>query len=575
VVSPVATRPELRRSVRVLSRFAAPTHRLGFWIALWALAGAIQIVALLPVIRGQALPGWDVIFRLVGGSFAACGLVAWRRRPDSHSGRLMYATGIASFAYPVLFQIHAPVGVTGALLLGNVWTIVFVALLLTYMTDGRLRSRTDRRLVGAYVVTLLILQGVWLSFVDVEGNLLLAFPGAGVVGIVGNGLQLLAARWRAASAPRRRALLPTAAGAVCLLMSAVLVVEDIGSKLTSEPLVWLTNASLFLVPATFLAGLLHSRLARGGLADLFRELRTARGDDLQAALARTLGDPQLAVAYRVADGFAAADGTPLALPADRAVLPIRLGDREVAALVYDPALDDDPALVEAAAAATTIALETDQLHAESQARSAELQESRQRIVQAGDAERWRLERNLHDGAQQRLLALSLQLQLIQDDIRSDPSAAEARVTSVSDELSESLEELRELARGLHPALLEHGLTSALASLASRSPVPTTVTSDELEPVPRPVELALYFVASEALANVAKHAAATTASVRLIGIQGGIAIEIADDGAGGAEAAGGSGLRGLADRVEALGGHLLVTSPPGAGTVITAELPCAS
>ena len=351
-------------------------------------------------------------------------------------------------------------------------------------------------------------------------------------------------------------------------MSAVLLVEDIGSKLRSEPLVWLTNASLFLVPAAFLAGLLHSRLARGGLADLFRELRTARGDDLQAALARTLGDPDLAVAYRVPSGYATADGTPLALPADRVVLPIRLGEREVAALVYDPALDDDPALVEAAAAAATIALESDELQAESNARL-------RRIVEAGDTERRRLERDLHDGAQQRLLALALQLQLIQDDIRSDPSAAEARVTAAGDELAESLEELRELARGLHPALLEHGLASALSSLASRSPVPTAVTADELGTVPRPVELALYFVASEALANVTKHAMATTASVRLAGTAGGIAIEIADDGAGGADTTGGSGLRGLTDRVEALGGHLLVTSPPGGGTVITAEVPCAS
>jgi signal transduction histidine kinase len=320
---------------------------------------------------------------------------------------------------------------------------------------------------------------------------------------------------------------------------------------------------------------LHSRLARGGLADLFRELRTARGDELQAALARTLGDPDLAVAYRVPHGFATADGAPLSLPADRAVLPIRLADREVAALVYDPALDDDPALVEAAGAAATIALESDQLHAESQARLVELQQSRERIVEAGDTERRRLERDLHDGAQQGLLALALQLDLIQADIRSDPSSAEARVSSASDALAESLEELRELARGLHPALLEHGLAAALTSLASRSPVPTAVSCNPLGPVPRPVELALYFVASESLANVAKHASATTASLRLTGTPGGVAIEIADDGAGGADAGGGSGLRGLADRVEALGGHLLVTSPRGSGTVITAELPCAS
>ena len=198
--------------------------------------------------------------------------------------------------------------------------------------------------------------------------------------------------------------------------------------------------------------------------------------------------------------------------------------------------------------------------------------SRERIVAAGDAERRRLERNLHDGAQQRLVALAMQLRLIQADIRSDPAAAEARVTSASDELAESLGELRELARGLHPAVLEYGLVAALESLAVRSPVPTAVSWDVTDRLPQNVELAAYFVACESLANVAKYAQASTASVRLSRTDRSLFVEIADDGVGGADAAAGSGLRGLADRVEALGGHLLVTSPAGAGTVVTADLP---
>jgi signal transduction histidine kinase len=149
------------------------------------------------------------------------------------------------------------------------------------------------------------------------------------------------------------------------------------------------------------------------------------------------------------------------------------------------------------------------------------------------------------------------------------------VTSASDELAHSLEELRELARGIHPATLDHGLASALESLATRSTVATAVTCDPPEHVPRAVELAVYFVACEALANVGKYSEATAASLRLSRTATGVAIEIADDGIGGADAARGSGLHGLADRVEALDGRLLVTSPRGAGTVITAELPCAS
>jgi signal transduction histidine kinase len=222
-----------------------------------------------------------------------------------------------------------------------------------------------------------------------------------------------------------------------------------------------------------------------------------------------------------------------------------------------------------------MALENERLLTESEARLAEVQASRQRIVAAGDAERRRLERDLHDGAQQRLVALSLQLRMIRSDIRSDPDQAEQLAASASDELARSLQELRELARGIHPATLDQGLASALESLASRSTVVTAVTCEAPEHVPRPVELATYFVACEALANVGKYAKARAASVRLWGTERGIAIEIADDGIGGADAANGSGLHGLADRVEALNGRLFVTSPPGAGTVVTAELPCAS
>jgi signal transduction histidine kinase len=246
----------------------------------------------------------------------------------------------------------------------------------------------------------------------------------------------------------------------------------------------------------------------------------------------------------------------------------------VAAIVYDASLDEDPDLVEAVRWAATIALENEHLVAESEARLAEIQASRLRLLAAGDAERRRLERDLHDGAQQRLVALSLQLRMLQSDVRHDPQA-EALAASAAEELARSLQELRELARGIHPATLDHGLASAMESLAARSTVRTAVSCNVPEPVPRPVQLAVYFVACEALANVAKYAEATAATLRLTGTAGRIAIEIADDGVGGANAAKGSGLRGLSDRVEALGGHLLVTSPPGAGTVITAELPCAS
>ena len=169
----------------------------------------------------------------------------------------------------------------------------------------------------------------------------------------------------------------------------------------------------------------------------------------------------------------------------------------------------------------------------------------------------------------------LQLRLVRSDLRRDPDQAEQRIAAASDEIANSLQELRELARGIHPATLDHGLAAALESLASRSTVRTAVTCDPLEALPRPVQLAVYFVACEALANVGKYAQASAASVRLSRTDTGVEIEIVDDGVGGADATHGSGLHGLADRLAALDGRLLVTSPPGAGTVVTAELPCVS
>jgi signal transduction histidine kinase len=430
---------------------------------------------------------------------------------------------------------------------------------------------------------------VWLLFYEQDGNLLAVFPNADVADAVDKGQRSLAglacvavaivvaSRWLAASRPRRRALLPSVAGSVALLLFAALLTNDIVTGSRSQTVLWLAICSLVSVPAAFLIGLLRSRLARGGLADLFRDLKTTGGVRLQEALAKTLGDPSLVVAYRLPEslGYADADGRPVLVPpvaADRSTATVESDGTELAALVYDASLDDDPELVEAVRAAAGMALENERLQAEAHSRLAEVQASRERIVAASDAERRRLERNLHDGAQQRLVALSLQLRLLEGRVGDDPSAR-ALVSTASSQLAESLAELRELARGIHPAVLNHGLAAALDSLAARSPVPTTVAYETDDALAEPVELAAYFVASEALTNVAKYAHATTASVRVSRQGRNAVIEIADDGVGGADKAGGSGLRGLADRVEALDGRLSVISPPGAGTTVTAELPC--
>ena len=535
-----------------LRRFSAPALTPGFAIVLWSAGAALVLVVTAGLVLGNDdVPGYGVVFRLVGGAFIACGLTAWRRRPDSYSGLLMTATGFLLFVEPLFAQFGpGPMEVIGYLL-GDLWSITIVWLLLTMLTGGRLTTRADKVLVAAFVLEFFLTLGS-VMFLEHDGNFLLVradeglsdgFETARALEVSAALLAIavvIGARWRAASRPRRRAMLPGVAGIVALLSFAV------AQQAAPIWLRWLAITSLLLIPAGFLAGLLSSRLARGGLADLFRRLPTMRGEELQPALARALGDPTVEIAA----------GRPHAEPG-RSVAPIN----DDAALVYDASLDDDPELIEAVASAAGIALE-------SRARL-------ERIVTAGDEERRRLERNLHDGAQQRLVALAMQLRLIQHEIHEDPSAAQKLVTSASEELAMSLAELRELARGIHPAVLNHGLEPALQTLAGQATVPTEVAFEAGGVLPEPVELAAYFVTSEALTNVGKYARARTARVRVAREDGGLVVEIADDGIGGADASRGSGLRGLADRVEALDGRLRVESPPGAGTLVRAELPCGS
>jgi signal transduction histidine kinase len=580
-----------RAGTRLAGRFSTRSMPLAGWFAMWAVVLAAEFGALLPLLRGQldAHPVWTVL-RLVGGSFAACGLIAWRRRPDSRIGPLMTATGFAFFVSPLLGQVDAPLTRTLSYWVPDLWLAFFVPLLLTFLTGGRLRTRTDRIIVATVVAGLLLITPVRLMFQEAPDNLLLVRPDEPVASALATAqrvltvaalvaaLAVIVVRFGRASAPGRRALLPAAAGAVCLAMFVALIVRDalVGpSVTTARPLDWAVALSIVIVPVVFLVGLLRSRLARGGLVDLFATIRVLRPAQLQAALAGVMGDADLVVAYRRADGsYVDADGATVALPGsggDRSVAGVdRNGDR-VAALIYDPLLDDDPELVQAVQAAVAVALDNRQLQAEVQAHVAELRASRERIIAAGDAERRRIERNLHDGAQQRLVVLAMQLALVHGRIRTDPADAEALLAEASDELARSLTELRELAAGIHPSALDHGLDIALEALAVRSAVPTTVTVQAGPRLPEPVAFAAYCVTSEALANIAKHARAGSASVRVARAGGRLLVEIEDDGVGGADPAHGTGLRGLADRVEALGGTLRLAERPGGGTVITAEI----
>ena len=327
-----------------------------------------------------------------------------------------------------------------------------------------------------------------------------------------------------------------------------------------------------------LLGFLRARLARSALGDLFLELR---GDpspaDLQEALSRALRDPSLSLLYWLPEfgSYADLEGRAVELPESddgRAVTLIDRDGVQVAALLHDLALAQEPELLDAATAAASIALENAQLHVELRARLEELRGSRARVIDAGQKERQRLERNLHDGAQQRLIALSLELSRLEQQ-EEDPVLS-ARLDEARRELAVSLAELRDVARGLHPAVLTgHGLEVALESIAARSPVSVDLTVELEGRLHERIEVAAYYVVSESLANVAKHAQATIAKVDVVQTNGHLLVEVVDDGVGGADTEGGSGLRGLADRVEALNGRLRVWTPLGGGTRVKAEIPC--
>ena len=388
VANSFATRSVDASGSGAIGRFAAPVRGPAFWLTLWALVIAAEFAALVPVIfpGEEQVEAVQVIYRLIGGSFAACGLIAWRRRPDSRSGQLMAMAGVGFFLSAIISQLHPPVAQTAAILLQELWAPFFVALLLTLLTGGRLETRVDWLLVGAFVLALWILQLVWLLFYEQDGNLLAVLPNADIADAVDKGQRSLAglacvavavvvaARWRAASRPRRRALLPSVAGSAALLLFAALLTNDLVTGSRSQTVLWLAICSLVTVPAAFLVGLLRSRLARGGLADLFRDLKTTRGGALQDVLAKTLGDPSLVVAYRLPAslGYADADGHPVLVPpvaADRSSATVESDGTVLAALVYDGSLDDDPELVEAVRAAAGMALENERLHAEAESQA--------------------------------------------------------------------------------------------------------------------------------------------------------------------------------------------------------------
>ncbi|WP_182378557.1 histidine kinase [Nocardioides sp. WS12] len=322
------------------------------------------------------------------------------------------------------------------------------------------------------------------------------------------------------------------------------------------------------------------RRAAQRLVGLVADLQTVGpGDTLRNALRVSLGDPGLDIAYiRVGSGgWIDERGQSMTAPVTidgRAVTPIDRGGKPIAALIHDPSLLRSPGRLKAAVDAAALAFENEQQRADLRAEVADLRASHARILEAVDLERRRTERNLHDGAQQRLVGVALMLRLAGNRSAADAALA-AILTNAAGELDGAIAELRELARGMHPAIFAAtGLLGALESLAERPGLPVELRVDVPAPLPNLVEVAAYYVVAEALANATKHADATHAVVHATLTAQGLRVAVTDDGRGGATTAPGSGLEGLSDRVSALGGRLEIDSRTGEGTTISACLPLA-
>ena len=523
--------------------------------------------------------------------YVTAGVIAWWRRPASRLGPLMAAGGLAS-----AFSGWQLAESAGPYTFGAAFDIVPAALFIHVclaFPDGRLRSKFEGALVGVAYASAVGLQLVKLALGGVDpANLVDVWRQPDLVAMVEDvqllslsaccmlALAVLMGRRRRLGRPRRRAIaFVIDSFALALVMIAALFVMAAFELPGFREVQRVTLFVVGLSPLAFLLGLLDARLARSAVGDLIVELRSEPGPhDLRDALAHALRDPSLTLAYWLPSfqTYVDVNGRPVRLPDDdtRTATLIDREGKHVAALVHDPALDDEHQLLEGVGATAGMSLENARLQAELRARVEELRGSRARVIDAGQKERQLLERDLHDGAQQRLIALSLRLSLLKKSLPNEPEVRQ-ELDAARSEIALSLEELRDVARGIHPAVLSgHGLAVAVESLSAHAPLPVQLEMCVEDRLPERVEVAAYYVVSESLANVAKHAHASKARVSLERRDDYLVVEIVDDGDGGADTERGSGLRGLADRVEALGGRLRVWTPLGGGTRVQAEIPCA-
>ncbi|MDN5859267.1 MAG: sensor histidine kinase [Pseudonocardia sp.] len=586
---------------RPLGPVRAPSARsLRLALAQLGLTGLLLVgVEVVLVLPSETGPAWVlVLFPAVGLIYLAAGVLAWVRRPSNRMGPLLAAGALFWLAAALVNTGQA--GLVGVGLVAATVPLAVVVHVLLAFPSGRLPEPGSRTIVAAAYVVTVVLQAPLYLFAGTPdapeeltiaarpdlvalGGTVQSIAGAAVVAATA---VVLARRLRAAAWVPRRVLLPLYAYGIVAVLGVPISANVLAPLLGLDPvaLAVLQLAVLAGVPVAFAAGVLLGGFARAGeIEELGAWLGTEDGRraDLGDALAATLGDGSLRLAFWAPerDGYVDADGVPVELPApgaDRAAVRIERAGRRIGAISYDPTLIADPELVATAGRVVAIALDGERLTAELRASRESLVVSRARIAEAGDRERRRIAQDLHDGLQARLITLALRSGWIAEYATADPALRDD-VAEVRAGLDAAITDLRRLVHGVLPALLiECGLAAAVEDLADQMPVAVQVDLSRLEGDLAPaVESTAYFLVSEALANAVKHSGAEALTVYLARDADRLRVEVRDDGIGGATPSAGTGLRGITDRVDVLGGRLTIDSPPGRGTVIRAELPCGS
>ncbi|MFF2272512.1 sensor histidine kinase [Agromyces sp. NPDC058136] len=559
---------------------------LSVMFVIGTLLAALEFALLLPI-----PPEFWVIgmFPAVALVWFIAGTIAWRRRPSSRTGLLIWVGGVAILAAG-LINTELPFGVVIGYVFSTAMVAVTVHLLLGF-PSGRLPDTRSRVIVvAAYLVALVLQAPRYVFGSGLFAPTIPANPGLAAVGsevqrwtgyaVVFATAVLLGLRLRAASPARRRVLAPLYGYG----MASVVLIPLIPTLLRSAPITVIVAVQLSLIAGVaiaFTVGVLLGGFERTAeLEELAAWLGTESGrEPLRSAIARALGDPSVELVYwlPVRDGFVDERGVGVDPPdpGERGFEVIESEGAPIGAIVYDARLVADPWRVRAVGRVAAIALARERLTTELRTSQTALRHSRVRLVEAADRERTRIAKDLHDGLQVQLVLLALEAGRIEEDAGSD--AERERAMRLRRGIEEAADELRRLVHEVMPsALVERGLVLAAEDLVDRMPIPTTFTADGLEAELAPtIANVAYFVVAEGLANTVKHAGAVSASVRLARTGDVLTIEIADDGVGGISPRNGRGLSGLADRIDAVGGRMSLDSTPSGGTRLSAELPCGS